>query len=51
MTYFKVSAGTSLVVQWLDSKLPLQRAWVQYLVGELGFYMVHSVTKKYNEEP
>ena len=45
MTYFKVRAGTSLVVQWLDSELPQQGAWVQYLVGELGFYMVCSVTK------
>ena len=34
MTYFKVRSGTSLVVQCLDSELPRQGAWVQYLVGE-----------------
>ena len=31
----KPDTGASLVVQWVDSMLPMQGAWVQSLVGEL----------------
>ena len=31
--------GTSLVVQWLRTRLPMQGMWVQSLVGELRSYM------------
>ena len=34
-----MTTGTSLVVKWLDSKLPMQGAQVQSLVGELRFHM------------
>ena len=35
----KLSAGTSLVVQWLRIQLPMQGTWVQTLVRELGSQM------------
>ena len=31
--------GTSLVVQWLRLRLPVQGAWVKSVVGELRSYM------------
>ena len=30
----------SLVVQWLNSELPMEGAWVLSLVGELRFHML-----------
>ena len=39
----KVDArGTSLVVQWLRIRLPMQGMWVRSLVGELGSHMLQS---------
>ena len=35
----KTARGTSLVVQWLGLRLPMQRVQVQSLVGELGSHM------------
>ena len=39
-------AETSLVVQWLRTRLPLQGTQVPSLVGELRFHMPHGVAKK-----
>ena len=32
--------GTSLVVQWLRSHLPIQKTWVRFLVRELRFHIM-----------
>ena len=40
--------GTSLAVQWLELWLPLQGAWVQSLVGEVGSHMLCGSVKKKN---
>ena len=41
-------AGTSLAVQWLRLRLPMQGVWVQSLVGELGSHMPHGQKKQTN---
>ena len=33
--------GTSLAVQWLRLRFPMQGVWVPSLVGELGCHMPH----------
>ena len=38
--YLKWVSGTSLVVQWLRIRLPMQGAWVRALVGELRSHML-----------
>ena len=35
----KVLGRTSLMVQWLDSELLMQRVWVQFLVEELRVHI------------
>ena len=40
--------GNSLAVQWF-SRLPLQGAWVLFLVRELRSHMPHVVAKKKGE--
>ena len=37
----KIGPGTSLAVQRLRRRLPMQRVWVQSLVGELRSHLLH----------
>ena len=39
---FNIHTGTSLVVQWLGLRLPVQGVKVRSLIGELGSHMPHS---------
>ena len=41
-----VPLGTSLVAHWSGLQLPLQRAWVWSLVGELGSHMLCGAARK-----
>ena len=41
--YFEISAGTSLVAQWLKIRLPMQGMWVRALVRDDPTY--HGATK------
>ena len=42
--------GTSLVIQWLRLCLPMQRLWVQSLVGELRSHMPQAKKPKHKTE-
>ena len=42
----KISAGTSLVVQWLRFLLPMQAVWVQSRVGVTTIPQAWGVAKK-----
>ena len=35
----KSTRGTSMVVQWLRLRFPMQGVWVKLLVGELGSHI------------
>ena len=39
--YKSLPSGTSLTTQWLRRCLPMQRVWVQSLVEEPRFHMIH----------
>ena len=41
----KSTWGTSLAVQWLRPRFPMQRVWIQSLVGEVRPHMPPSVAK------
>ena len=45
----KISAGTSLVVQWLKFHLPMQGVWVQSRVGVTTIPQAWGVAKKTNK--
>ena len=45
-TLKETEVGNSLVVQWLDSVLPLRETSVQSPVGEIRFYISHRAAKK-----
>ena len=42
----KMLAATSLVVQWLRLRLPMQGVWVQYLVRKLRSHVPHGQKSK-----
>ena len=42
----KLDVGTSLVVLWLGLSLPLQKARIKFLVGELSSCKLCGMTKK-----
>ena len=43
--YQKTQCQTSLVDLWLRLRLPIQKAWVSFLVQELRFHMPHGAAK------
>ena len=47
-SFKKVNLGTSLMVQWLGLCLPIQKMWIQSLVGDLRSHMPHG--RKYKTE-
>ena len=44
-SYQNNNGGTSIVVQWLKIHFPMQGVWVESLVWELRFHMLHDQNK------